>query len=527
MTRRQVLLLVTYLLGVFMGALDMGIISPALTTIISDIGASPQWSIWIVTAYSLVYAMGMPAFGKLSDRYGRKSVYIAGVAIFGVGSLLSGMSHTIAELVAARIVQGFGAGGIFPVATAAMGDAFPPERRGLALGMVGGVYGLASVIGPNVGGLLINHLSWHAIFYVSVPVAVVILVMSAGLQADRSAASATSPLDLAGVLAVSATIVAFMFGLTNLDPMALGASLGHADVYLPFLAGLALLPLVWALERRARDPVLPAHLVRDGRLLGVYALTILSNATMVAMLFLPGYAQNLLSVSAGTSGYIVSILAVATFISAPLGGSVIRRFGAARVLALGFLLSAAGLFAVRAAGGLSGLLAGLFILGLGMGFTAGAPLNYLVIDAAGDHERGTALAVQRVFGSLGMVLVPTVMASILGARMQEAAPRIGGAVMRALTPYLASHPQAMAALAPLRRQFESTQMISGSALLAALPPGLRAPFAHIVLPVIRNAAVTGFRAILVLAIALAGLGVVLSLVTREQHRASAAEQSAP
>lgn len=148
-----------YLLGLFIGALDTGIVTPARTVIQSDLGIGEQMGVWIITIYTLAYAAAIPVMGKLADRSGRKYVYLASILLFGVGSLLCGLAQDVGSfwmLLAARAVQAVGGGGIVPVATAEFGTTFPPEKRGLALGLVGGVYGIANIFGASAGSLILS-----------------------------------------------------------------------------------------------------------------------------------------------------------------------------------------------------------------------------------------------------------------------------------------------------------------------------------------------------------------------------------
>ena len=163
-------------------ALDTGIVTPARTVIQSDLGIGEQMGVWIITIYTLAYAAAIPVMGKLADRSGRKYVYLASILLFGVGSLLCGLAQDVGSfwmLLAARAVQAVGGGGIVPVATAEFGTTFPPEKRGLALGLVGGVYGIANIFGASAGSLILSvfgQANWQFIFYVNVPICAFIVV---------------------------------------------------------------------------------------------------------------------------------------------------------------------------------------------------------------------------------------------------------------------------------------------------------------------------------------------------------------
>src|SRR5512141_1340701 len=157
--KRQVLLVL--FLGVLMGALDIAIVGPALPTLRATFAIDDRAAAWIFTTYVLFNLVSVPLMAKLSDAFGRRTIYVVDVALFALGSLIVSLSPSLPVLLAGRAVQGFGAGGIFPVASAVIGDTFPPEKRGSALGLIGAVFGVAFMIGPIVGGVLLKYASWH------------------------------------------------------------------------------------------------------------------------------------------------------------------------------------------------------------------------------------------------------------------------------------------------------------------------------------------------------------------------------
>ena len=219
---RFIMVLVLYLLGLFMGALDTGIVTPARTVIQSDLGVDAATGIWMITIYTLFYAASIPIMGKLADMYGRKYIYIVSISLFGLGSLFCGLSssfNSFTLLVIARAVQAVGGGGIMPIATAEFGTSFPAEKRGMALGMVGGVYGIANVFGASVGSLIMDIFgtqNWSYIFYLNVPITVFIVIAGlAFLKNNREEDS--GKLDLPGIMIVTCMIFSLMYGLKMLD----------------------------------------------------------------------------------------------------------------------------------------------------------------------------------------------------------------------------------------------------------------------------------------------------------------------
>src|SRR6202453_2620922 len=209
-------LLLTLGLGVFAGALDLGVLSPALPALGIAFGVGARDLPWIFTLYLLANVVSIPIMTKLADRNGRRPVYIACVSIFAAGSLLAIFSQNFPMFLTARAIQAFGAGGIFPVATAAIADRIPPERRGAALGLVAATWGVAAIVGPLVGGLFTHFLSWHWIFVANVPLAIVVIVL-ARTTLPVTVANVRGPLDVPGIALLSLGLIGLMFGLTQYD----------------------------------------------------------------------------------------------------------------------------------------------------------------------------------------------------------------------------------------------------------------------------------------------------------------------
>ena len=245
------LILTVYLLGIFMGALDTGIVTPARTVIQESLNVGDKAGIWMITVYTLSYAASIPVMGKLADRMGRRTIYLLSIFLFGGGSLFCGLSHgmnSFTALLIARAVQAVGGGGIMPVATAEFGTTFPEEKRGMALGMVGGVYGVANIFGASVGSAVMDFFGtghWEFIFFVNVPIAVFIL--AAGFFClPNTKEKSRDPIDGTGICVLVIMVLCIMYGLKNIDFFNFRETLQSTDVYPYLLIFLALLPIfVW------------------------------------------------------------------------------------------------------------------------------------------------------------------------------------------------------------------------------------------------------------------------------------------
>ena len=220
--KRWKLVLVLYLAGIGMGALDMGIVNPARTVIQNGLGVDDKVGVWVFTIYTLAYAAAIPVIGKIADIIGRKPVYVLAIGLFGLGSLGCGLAQDFSSLgllLASRAIQAIGGGGMVPVATAAVGTIVPPPKRGMALGLVGMVYGVASVFGASAGSLILDiagQENWQWIFYINVPIAIV--VVGLGIWAlPKETQDSSRRLDLPGILVLVVMTTSILWAFQNLD----------------------------------------------------------------------------------------------------------------------------------------------------------------------------------------------------------------------------------------------------------------------------------------------------------------------
>lgn len=220
-SRRQVLIIL--FLGVLMGALDIAIVGPALPAIGQDFGIDERGQSWLFTSYVLLNLTGAPLMAKLSDRYGRRNVYLLDIALFGAGSLLVALAPSYWLLLVGRAAQGLGAGGVFPVASAVIGDTFPEDKRGSALGLIGAVFGISFIIGPILGGILLLF-SWKWLFLINVPFALFTIWMAAR-KLPTSRPATRQPFDAMGMLVLTVMLSGMTVGISQLETGDLVSSL--------------------------------------------------------------------------------------------------------------------------------------------------------------------------------------------------------------------------------------------------------------------------------------------------------------
>jgi len=411
--RGDALLLLTLALGVFAGALDAGILSPALPALTRDFGAAPRDSAWTFTLYLVADVVAIPVMSKLSDVYGRRPIYIWCLAIFALGSALAIAAPTFGVFLTARAVQAIGAGGIFPIATAAIADRVPPERRGSALGLLGAVWGLAAIVGPNVGGLITHFLSWHWIFAVNIPFALVVIVM-ARRTVPAAAARKRGPLDVAGIAALSLGLLGVMLALTRLDPSAPVVS--NTVVIGGLLLALVALAALTQIERRAAEPVIAPDLFSTRQLAVTYALEIVIGTLEASLFFMPAALVASLGVNAAVAGALAAIGALVFVVAIPLAGRALDTFGSRAVLIAGASLTALGL-ALFAAELTSLWIAPLAIAiaGLGFGALLGAPTRYIISNEVPAERRATAVGLLSIFLIVGMIAGGSLAGGLIGA----------------------------------------------------------------------------------------------------------------
>src|SRR5829696_585919 len=256
LTQREKLeILGAVLLGLFLVALDQTIVGTALPRILTDLGGNDLYT-WVVTIYLLTSTITVPFYGKLSDLYGRRPLLMIGISLFLAGSVLSGLSQTMWQLILFRGIQGLGAGALFPIALAVIGDLFTPAERGKYQGLFGAVFGISFVAGPLIGGWLTENLSWHWIFYVNIPIGIVALIVIQRLLPTVKTPSATRNFDLIGGSIFTVAMVFLLVGLTNKQ---------FSDWADPTVGGFVLIGIIGTLlfivaERFAKEPIVPLDL---------------------------------------------------------------------------------------------------------------------------------------------------------------------------------------------------------------------------------------------------------------------------
>src|SRR4051794_40087235 len=443
--RRFLLTFSGLLLAMLLASLDQTIVSTALPTIVGDLGGIDRLA-WVVTAYMLAATVTIPLWGRLSDLYGRKRLFQAAIAVFLAGSTLSGAAQSLGELIAFRALQGLGAGGLMTLAMAIVADIVAPRERGRYQGYIQMVFVLASVAGPLLGGLFVDHLSWRWVFYVNLPIGALALAVITTTLAPRTPSDAEPKIDYLGAALLAGGLASLLLAIERHD--------------VPYVVAAAvLLPAFLLQERRAPEPILPLRLFRD-RVFDVVSATLFLTtlAFFAVIVFMPVFLQVVPGASGTASGLLLLPLLIAATTSTAVSGRLISRTGRYKAFPVaGLALMGAGLVLLsRMDAGTSQATASALLVVFGVGFGMVSQTLVLAIQNAVDRsDLGIATASANLFralgGSVGVAVFGAIFASGVGARagldpqsVHAGREAVAGALQ---TVFLVAAPVAAAALA--------------------------------------------------------------------------------
>lgn len=519
-TREKLIVMVAVLLGLFLGALDQTIVSVALPRIVSDLGGSDLYT-WVVIAYLLTSTLTIPIYGKLGDVFGRQRMLIIGILIFLAGSALSGLSQSIGELIVFRGLQGCGAGALFPISLAVVGDLFTPRERGRYQGLFGAVFGLSFIVGPFLGGVITDDISWHWIFYVNVPVGIVALyAISTRLPNLRTTAARLSDLDFSGIAIFTVGVVPILIGLTFKGLTDASGNLYGWTAWQVgglILVGLAIMAAFIVNEARVRHPIIPLDLFSTRTLAATnVAVFMVSSCMFAAVIFIPLYYQVVKGVSATASGYSMWPLLVGLIVTSVGAGFYLTRTGRYKVLlliGLGVLILGSFLMThLSPSTATPTLWLWLALTGLGIG--PSMSVFTVVIQNAAPRERlGTATStltfLRQIGGMVGLAIAGTVFSQGLSSQLPK---QLSAAH---LPSQLTTHFSGSGA-------FSENNIASvgnlGQTILQAVPAAARAevrPYLNQIVNALHNAMSLALGGVFWVALAGAVLGFLATLVMRE------------
>lgn len=417
-------ILMVLFLGVLMGALDIAIVAPALPSIKLYFGIGDRILAWTFTIYVLFNLIGTPLMAKLSDKYGRRSLYILDVVLFAIGSMVVALSPQkgFGVLLAGRALQGFGAGGIFPVASAVIGDTFPAEKRGRALGLIGAVFGLAFIVGPILGGVILSITTWQWLFLVNLPIAIVVIIMGWKLLPSIQT-KASQTFDWAGLAVLSVLLASLTYSVNQIDTQYFFSSLVSIHV-LPFLLlGLVLLFILPGIERKAVDPIINLDLFKGRQTKLASLLSAGAGLGESGLVFIPALAVAALPAVINThnSSYMLMPVVLAMAVGSPLVGRLMDKLGSRVMVFAGTLLLAVGMLMLSSShisATMLGFILSAVVIGFGLSSLLGAPMRYIMLNEASAENRTSAQGLISLSTSIGQLtssaLIGAVAASVGG-----------------------------------------------------------------------------------------------------------------
>jgi EmrB/QacA subfamily drug resistance transporter len=410
------------LLALLLGALDQTIVGTALPRIVTDLQGNDLYT-WVVTIYLLTSTISVPFYGKLSDYFGRKPLLIFGIIVFLAGSALSGVSQNMTELIVFRGIQGIGAGSLFPISLAVIGDLFTPAERGKYQGLFGAVFGVAALIGPFLGGVITDNVGWHWIFYINIPVGLVSLFVVARVLPSLKRPKHALNLDWLGAIVFVGGMIPFLVGLTNKQT----ADWGTFEVGGLLGIGIVLIAVFLVIESRAKQPIVPLNLWRDRTYAGSLVATFFAAfGFFSATIFLPRFYQVVKGDSATVSGWELIPLLVGVIGASIISGQIVARTGKYKALLL-VSISLVGIGSL--------LFTNLaydtdpwvirfwqFVLGLGIGPTL-AVFTIVIQNAVPFSKLGVATSNLTFFRQIGGIVGLSIAGSYFGGQLQQQIPQ--------------------------------------------------------------------------------------------------------
>lgn len=415
--RRLIVVVAGLMLGMFLAALDSTVVSTAMPTVISELGGMSNYS-WVFTAYMLASTTSIPIFGKLSDIYGRRLFYVFGLALFMLGSALSGAAQTMTQLIIFRGLQGIGGGAMMPISQTIVGDLFPGELRAKWQGVFGGVWGLAAVLGPQIGGWIVDFWNWRWVFYINLPLGVAsALVIFFSLKESRDPGRRS--IDYFGAATMAAGVVLLLLAMVQGGQEYAWTSsriLGY------FALSAVLLGIFLWIQTRVPEPILPLGLFRHRIFTVANIVGFLTALGMFgAITFIPLFMQGVVGLSARQAGSVMTPLMLAMVVGSAIGGRLLLNLAYRTQVIAGMIIVSLGFFAFSTMGvdtNRAAAIVFMIVTGFGLGLVM-PTMTIAVQNAFPREQRGVVTSSTRFFGNIGGTLGVAILGTVMNARASE------------------------------------------------------------------------------------------------------------
>ena len=408
------LILILFLIGVFMGSLDTGIIGPVLPSIEQSFNLTSRESSWIFTLFVITFMIGSPIMAKFSDFYGRKKIFILDVILFGIGSSLIAFSASIELIFIGRIIQGFGCGGIFPVGGAFIGDEFPLEERGKALGILGSVFGISAIGGPLVGAALIPF-GWNWCFTINIPISILLIIFALyilpNIENNRKL-----KIDYSGIVILSLLSISLAYGLNQIDSSNFINSILSLNVAPFLIIFIILIPIFLIVEKRAEESIVAIHMLKNKEISIACIETLSYGIIYSSAIFIPSLVILSMSLNDQYASLMLIPILGANAVAAPIVGKILDSVGSRKIMTIGTLILTLGLIsiAIYPNNFILFIIAGCLV-GVGLVTIIGAPLRYIVLSEAKPTERGAGQAIVNMLSSAGQLIGGALIGGIIAS----------------------------------------------------------------------------------------------------------------
>lgn len=513
--KRKITIMIAIITAMFFSAINQTIIGVAMPRIIAKLGGMDYYS-WAITIYLLTSTVASVLVGKLSDIYGRKPFILAGIGLFSLGALLSGFSGDIFQLITFRAIQGAGAGIIMSTAFTAMGDLYEPRERAKWTGVMSAVFGVSSVAGPLLGGYIVDHLDWHWVFWIFLPIGIVafLLILLNFPQVEKRKGESV---DYWGSLFLTTTIVPMLLAFSWAGEGANKYAWGSWQI-LSLLAITAVSLLIFiGVETKVKTPMLPLGLFKNSIFTVSNLIGFFLNAGMMgAIIYVPFFVQGVKGISPTMAGYVTMPMSIAMLVTSALSGQIITKTGKYKKMAIsGLLVMTLGMvmmYFMVPSTPIYLLVLYMIILGLGMGI-AMPVFSLTVQNAVAPQQLGVATATSQLFRNLGGTIGIAVMGSVMSAGIASKMSKMSGAMGQG-----AASAPTDPALAEKLALFANPQNLLDQpkieAALHSLPPESQTVFTHM-LDLIRQAMSYAITTTFLTGAIVAGFAVVLALFLKE------------